>query len=146
MKDQLQHHTDLLINLACCDFSFIFPLRQTQATKYSPTKTRRHLIALESLSIFIKIWKSENFPFRQKWKSFQASRRLNSSGSWAIYCNVFFFFLIPSFISKGVPAICALSWSIVKITVSYKYGMHEAEHQVSWLCFNVKSTFGAAGN
>lgn len=36
---------------------------------------------------------------------------------------------------KGIPAICALSWSVVKIVVSEREGMHEAAHQVRMKAF-----------
>lgn len=32
---------------------------------------------------------------------------------------------------KGVPAVCAISWGIVKIVISEQEGLHAAAHQVS---------------
>ncbi|CRL06924.1 CLUMA_CG019599, isoform A [Clunio marinus] len=43
-------------------------------------------------------------------------------------------FVIYAVIGYGVPAICALSWSTVKIIVSEREGLHEASHQFQYGC------------
>lgn len=39
-------------------------------------------------------------------------------------------FIIYAAIGYGIPAICALSWSVVKIIVAEREGMHETVSQV----------------